>query len=435
MKRLLLALSALLLALLGVAWSLDRSASPQPVATGTDVAAAMSGPAAPGYARAEAPRTFEFPADHGPHPDFRTEWWYLTGQLESAAGRVFGYQLTFFRTALAPPDDRPERSSPWAADQLYMAHFALTDVDGNRFFAFERFSRGALGLAGAEASPFRVWLDDWSLEGPALDNGAGEEPWPMTLHARARLESPDLDAVGARSPRPAERGAEATSKPAHQIRLDLVLEDPTLEDPTLADRGGRVLQGDRGYSRKGPEPGNASFYYSYPRLATHGTVEIAGETLAVTGSSWLDREWSTSALGPDLEGWDWFSLQLDDGRELMLFRLRRKDGARDPYDSGTLVRGPDTSRRLAGEDFEIEVTDRWTSPDGAAVYPSGWRLELPSEGLELEVEPLLRDQELRLSVRYWEGAVRVRGRSHGSEIGGRGYVELTGYATGARAPR
>ena len=155
----------------------------------------------------------------------------------------------------------------------------------------------------------------------------------------------------------------------------------------------------------------------------------------MAGGGWLDREWSTSALGTGLEGWDWFSLDLSDGRALMLFRLRREDGTRDPYDSGTWVTGPGESRRLAGDDFEIEVTDRWRSPDGAAEYPSGWRLRLPAEDLVLEVEPRVRDQELRLSVRYWEGAVEVRGTSHGTPVSGLGYVELTGYATGASIPR
>ncbi|MCB1032760.1 MAG: carotenoid 1,2-hydratase [Acidobacteria bacterium] len=345
----------------------------------------LGGGSAAGYERALEPRPFDFPSDHGPHPGFRNEWWYLTGNLEGRNGEAFGFQLTFFRIALAPPGAMPAgRSSKWATDQLYMAHFALSDVSGGTFHAFERFRRPALGLAGAHARPFAVWLDDWRLEGPK----DGEEPWPLRLQA-------------------AEDGA----------GLDL----------SLTDVGGRVLQGDRGHSPKGPGIGNASFYYSYPRLEARGTVAAAGREVEVEGTAWLDREWSTSALGDGVVGWDWFSLQLDDGRSLMLYRLRRRDGSQDPWSDGTLVDADGSAHRIEMKKVRLQELDHWRADDGVR-YPSRWRLSLPNEALELTVLPRLADQELRLTVRYWEGAVTVSGTSRGNPVAGAGYVELTGYS-------
>ncbi len=333
-----------------------------------------------GYAKALAPRDFAFPADHGPHPDFRTEWWYFTGNLASRDGRQFGFQLTFFRSALAPA--MPPRESAWAARQAWLAHFTVTDVAGGRFHSFERWSRGAVGLAGAQALPFRVWLQDWSA---AADGGP---VFPLRLRA----------AQG-------------------EVGIDLLL------------RQGKppVLQGDRGLSRKSAEPGNASYYYSLTRMPAAGTVRVGEERLAVSGSAWMDREWSTSALGPDQVGWDWFSLQLADGSELMLYRLRRRDGSADPASSGTVIGPSGATRRLGLDDFAIEATDRWESPRSQARYPARWRLRVPSQDLDLTVTPLLADQELDVSFRYWEGAVEVEGTRAGRPVDGLGYVELTGY--------
>ena len=363
-----------------------------PVEAHLAVTEAMAGDTT-GYARAEAPRPFSWPGDHGPHPDFKTEWWYLTGNLEAAdgSGRTFGYQFTIFRNALSP--DTPVRASDWATRQLFMAHVTLTDIENKRFYSIERFERGAAGLAGATADPFRVWLADLDLrrtEGPAL--GAA---FPMRLKAAS------------------EDGA----------AYDLVLRP--LKPP--------VLQGERGLSRKGPEPGNASYYYSLTRLATTGTVTIGGETIAVNGLSWMDREWSTSALGPALVGWDWFSLHLDDGRDLMLYQLRRADGTADAFSRGTAVAPDGTARPLDAEAFALTPEGRWESPAGGA-YPTRWRVRVPSEGLDLVVTPVLADQELTGTVRYWEGAVTVEGT-----VAGRGYLEMTGYADmaepGARTVR
>jgi predicted secreted hydrolase len=336
-----------------------------------------------GFARAMAPRRFAFPDDLGPHPEFRTEWWYYTGNLETAAGRHFGFQLTFFRTALASPAVRvAARASAWAASQLYLAHFALTDTAGRRFHAWSRLGREALGLAGARATPFRVWLGDWSA--------ASEVPDGLPVRLRA-----------------AEGG----------VAIDLV----------LASGKPIVLQGDHGLSRKGPEPGNASYYYSRSRMSARGTVSAGGEPLPVSGLAWMDREWSTSALGPDLVGWDWVALQLDDGRDVMVYRLRRRDGTVDPHSAGAVIAVDGATRPLAAADVTLDALDHWTSPRSRVRYPSRWRLAVPGVALSLEITPRLADQELIVGTRYWEGAVRVEGTAAGRPTAGRGYVELVGY--------
>lgn len=368
-----------------------------------------------GFERAEGPRPFRFPRDHGPHAGFRNEWWYFTGNLETGSGRRFGYQLTVFRNALAPPDGSPggeDRRSRWSTRQLYMAHFAVTDVAAASFTAADRFSRGALGLAGARARPFRLWLEDWVVHTiPGSD--AGDRPFPLRLRAShpAPLPLPRRPAPG-RDTRVGE-APDDTRGVAIDLRLDRA-------KPL-------VLQGRRGYSRKGDDPGNASFYYSYTRLPTEGTVTVEGVDHRVTGRSWLDREWSTSALDDDQEGWDWFSLQLSDGHDLMFYRLRRRDGTSSPYSSGLVVDPDGRTSRLRVDDVELRVMDRWRSPRSGVSYPSGWQLSVPRLELEVTVEPLLDDQELDLAFRYWEGAVRVEGHRAGRPLDGTGYVELTGY--------
>jgi predicted secreted hydrolase len=334
-----------------------------------------------GFARAEGPRSWVFPGDHGPHDDFQTEWWYYTGNLETATGAHFGYQLTFFRRALVAPEARPVRESDWKTEQVYMAHFAITDVAGRQHHSSERLGRGSVGLAGAQAVPFRVWLEDWSAE--------EQEDGRVLLRARAE-----------------------------EITLAL----------TLNDLKGSIRQGDRGYSRKGPEPGNASYYYSQPRIATAGQIVVVDRTFKVAGLSWMDHEFSTSALGPELVGWDWFSLQLSDGSEVMLYALRRADGGRDAFSSGMLIEADGSTQVLGPTDFAIEPTGAWRSPRTRGVYPSGWQIAVPSAGLRLTLTPYLVDQEMRTSLPYWEGAVRVMGTRNGQEVGGNGYVELTGYA-------
>jgi len=336
-----------------------------------------------GYARAREPRPFTFPLDHGAHPDFRNEWWYVTGNLTDGAGRRVGFQLTLFRSALAPA--APSTASAWATNQAWMGHFAVTDEEGGRFRSFQRFARGAVGLAGARADPLDVRVEDWSLEG----SGPGAT-WPV------RLRAADGD-----------------------VAVDLVLE-----------RGKPpVRQGEDGLSRKGPEPGNASYYYSFTRMPTRGRVVLGADTLQVTGASWLDREWSTSALPAGVVGWDWFALQLGNGWDLMVYALRRADGSAHALSSGVLVDPSGVKRPLAyGTDITVTPTDTWTSPVDGSVYPSGWLVELPGRGWRLDVLPVLKNQELDLAFRYWEGAVVVSGSDGRGGLGGRGYVELTGYA-------
>ncbi len=334
-----------------------------------------------GFTRVIEAKTFSFPEDHGPHKDYGVEWWYYTGNLETDGGRHFGFELTFFRIGLDP--DPETRQSRWGALQLYMAHFALTDVRSETFYSYERFSREALELAGAGASPFRVWLDDWSAE------STGPAALPFRLAAREEA-----------------------------VAIDLVLNSAK---PI-------VLHGDRGLSRKSSGVGNASYYYSMTRMPTKGTVRIGEDIFRVTGNSWMDREWSTTALSDEQVGWDWFALQLSDGREVMYYQMRLRDGGIEPLSSGTLVSEDGAARRLGPEDVLISVEDHWRSPLGGSPYPSRWRLRIPSAGLDIEVTPYVQGQELDVSVRYWEGAVHVQGTSAGAPVTGDGYVEMTGYA-------
>ncbi len=349
--------------------------APQPVALG-DIGDST------GFARALAPRPFSFPTDHGPHLDFQTEWWYYTGNLTTGGGGHVGYQLTIFRRGLSPGS--VARSSDLGSNQVYFAHLAFTDVAAGTHTAAERFSRAALDLAGASGSPYRAWLEDWRVDSRAPDGSV------VHLAASSGPQSLDLNLSAAR--------------------------------PIVA-------HGDHGLSPKSEEPGNASYYLSYTRLATTGTVMLAAGQAAVTGQSWFDHEWSTTALGPGAVGWDWFSLQLSDGRDLMLFQIRKSDGTLEPVSSGTLVAPDGSTRRLAAGDFAVDVLDRWHSPTSGAVYPSHWRLSVPSAQLALDIVPWLADQENRLSFAYWEGAVRLTGSSSGASVSGNGYVEMTGYAT------
>jgi predicted secreted hydrolase len=372
---------------------LARDASPPRFSGGLDVARLMAGRQDPRWSRVEGPRAFTFPADHGPHPDHQLEWWYLTGQVTDAEGRRYGFQFTIFRHGLTP--EPAERSSAWATRDLYLGHFALTSAARQEHRSFERLQRGgALGLGGARAPgpgrSFRVWVDGWELRGPPR----GEAIFPLRLEAETD---------------------------GHALSLVLKPRKPV------------VLQGERGYSRKGREAGNASYYHSFTRLEARGSLRFAGEEAVVTGTAWMDHEWSTSALSEDLAGWDWFSLHFDDGRELMLYGMRRKDGGWGAFSAGALVRQDGSVRRLGREEFAIRPRAHWRSPRSGARYPARWTLSVPDEDLEVEVRPLVADQEMDVSVRYWEGAVSVRGTQGAASISGHGYVELVGYeGTGTR---
>ncbi|MGH8297931.1 MAG: lipocalin-like domain-containing protein [Steroidobacteraceae bacterium] len=364
------------------------------------------GSSALGYAQALAPRPLEFPADQGPHPDFRQEWWYVTGNLDSAAGERFGFELTIFRFALAPPAPRSASVSPppggegsrWRTRQIYLGHFAVTDVARHRFRFAVKVSRGALGLAGAQASPFRVWVGNWQIGEIAAHGRVATDA--MAAGAAWRLQAAGQDYALSLTARP-------------------------LMPP--------VLNGEHGLSRKSGEPGNATYYYSIPRIAVRGTLVRDGRPLQVHGLAWLDREWGSGSLGPQETGWDWFGLQLGDGSSLMFYSLRDRDGAEDPYSAGTWVDPEGRARPLARDDVRIAVLKHWTDAGGAR-YPSRWRLVAPALGLDLTVRPVLADQELVTSPRYWEGAVDVSGSRAGQPIAGRGYVELVGYAGTTAGP-
>lgn len=360
---------------------------------GLDAAApvALAALRAPGpFQNAEPGYRYRFPDDHGSHDAFRTEWWYYTGHLRAANGRRFGYQVTFFRRAIEP-DRIGAITSQWAIRHLYLAHVALSDLDGKRFRYAEKVSRAGLGKAGAETGRLHVWIDRWSVE------------------------------------------AAATSNAPHHLRAstgDFAL------DLTVSPEKPPVVHGEHGVSRKGAEPSQASHYYSFSRLATSGTLVVNGERLSVRGTSWMDHEFGSGDLGEDLVGWDWFSIQLNGGTELMLYRLRRTDGTVAPVSSGTVVLPNGHTRHLPLAETQVEVLDHWTSPASGARYPARWRVTVPGLALLLDVRPLLSDQELITShstqVTYWEGAVEVSGWLHETPITGHGYVELTGYATPMR---
>lgn len=333
-----------------------------------------------GFARAIKPREFMFPQDHGAHPQFRSEWWYFTGNLQTSHGRKFGYELTFFRFALA--SDIPVSKSSWRNNQLYMAHLTLTDVKTKRFYNIERYSRAGNDLAGTASDRFQVWLYDWSAK------AENREDFPLHLQAKTP-----------------------------QFGIDL----------HLTKQKGPVLQGNQGLSQKSSESGNASYYYSYSRLATEGWLDVGGKSFAIAGNSWMDREWSSSALSDEQSGWDWFALQFSDNTELMFYRLRRKDGKVDSHSAGSIVLDDGSKISLGANDVSIATLDKWKSPHSKISYPSRWQITVPDQHIQVTVMPLIDDQELNLGFRYWEGAVTVSGGKNGAPISGQGYVELVGY--------
>jgi predicted secreted hydrolase len=337
-------------------------------------------PALPGY-------EYRFPWDLGSHDEFQTEWWYYTGHLRSADNRTYGYQLTFFRRAVASQRVR-QNPSRWALRHLYFAHFAVTDETAKQFRFAEKLSRAGLGKAGAETGRLNVWIDQWRTEG---DDRAH--------HLQAQDQDMTLD-------------------------LTLVPEKPP------------VIHGTQGISRKGVSEGEASHYYSFTRMKTDGQLTLNGRTISVTGLSWMDHEFGSNQLGSEQVGWDWCSLQFEDQTELMLYQIRRRDGTIEPASGGTWISSDGSSIPLKREDVLIEVLDSWQSPHSRARYPGEWRITVPTVGLRVEVAPTVQDQELITrsggQVTYWEGSVRVKGYREGRPIAGVGYVELTGYASPLR---
>ena len=339
----------------------------------------------PEFTLAEEGYRYEFPHDHGSHDGYRTEWWYYTGNLSTKDGRAFGYQLTFFRRAM-PPDQVKTQPSKWSITQLYLAHFAVSDLSNKQFHFTEKISRAGLGKAGAESGRLNVWIDRWHAESP-----------PESDHHLLIASEGDL-----------------------AIQLDLLHEKPL------------VIHGTHSISRKGDEHGQASHYYSFTRMVTTGRLMVGGKSFDVTGASWMDHEFGSADLGENLVGWDWFSLQLDNETEIMLYRLRRTDATADPVSSGTFVDRDGNGHHLAIGDFSLTPLSEWTSPTSKARYPQRWRLTIPSRRLSLDLIPRMANQELvttrSTQVTYWEGAIEVTGVAGGTAIKGHGYMELTGYA-------
>lgn len=362
----------------------------QEISASISVAEAMDGGNSEGYLRATGPREFVFPDDHGPHPGFRTEWWYYTGNVFTEEGRQFGYQFTIFRNQLNPPDSingGKALSEDWKTNQLYLGHFAISDVENEDHVFEERYSRGAAGLAGAQTEPYRIWLEDWSIK--RIGNEGDDKDFPVQINAE--------------------------------------MEDGTSLNLTLTPQKLLVLQGEEGYDPKGPEPGNASYYLAFTRMNAEGNITINGKEHVVSGSSWMDHEWSTSALGKDQLGWDWFSLQLSNGYDLMYYQLRNKDGSISDFTTGSII--DPVGNKIVVEEGEVDLTvlGTWRSPHSGAEYPSKWKMSIPRHNLELELQTLFPDQEMDVSVRYFEGALGISGMMKGERISGHGFIEMTGY--------
>lgn len=332
-----------------------------------------------GFDEITAPLDLTFPRDHGAHPRHRVEWWYVTARLQSADGRRFGAQFALFRYALRPEDAAMRED--WRSGQIYLAHAAITDIDGNRFKFDEQWARGAAGLAGAQAAPFRAWLGDCSI---------GAQSASAFLPLRLKCGGSDFG-------------------------YDLVLSGP--DTP--------VLHGDQGYSQKSDQ-GSASAYYSYPQLAASGELWIDAARQQVSGEAWYDHEWTSGVLAGDQVGWDWFSLRLSDGSALMLFNIRRQDGSVASR-RGSLIEADGSVRSLAEGDLEVRPKGQWTSPHSGVRWPLQWTLSSQSLGLSLDITPTRDDQEFDGTVRYWEGAIDASGQRDGKPVSAEGYLELTGY--------
>jgi predicted secreted hydrolase len=358
------------------------------VAAGMGVGESPAAPEDSGWTPALPGWRYEFPRDHGPHRDFKTEWWYFTGSLrDSKSGKSFGYELTFFRQGIrpVPRNAAVDAISRFAVDDFKFAHFAISDLDGKKFHFDSKVTRGAFAEAGfgdpsAPDKPL-AWIDDWSL----------------TLQADG-------------SWRIAARNA--------KMKVDFLLR-PSKQP---------VIHGENGVSQKADGPGNASHYYSFTRMQTAGRMTVGENAFEMTGTTWFDHEWASNQLGKDQVGWDWFCFQFEDGSELMLYTLRQRDGSIDPNSSGTLVDANGDATHLRREDFSLQASRRWKSERTGGSYPIAWEISIPSRELVIRVSPRLDNQELALGViNYWEGAVSATGSRAGRALSGVGYMELTGY--------
>jgi len=332
------------------------------------------------WKEAKAGYQFAFPRDHAAHPDNKIEWWYYTGNVSTQTGRRFGFQITFFRVGI---EHTPANPSKWAVRDLYMTHLAVSDPQGQKYRYAEKISRGGPGLAGAATDRYYVWNEDWSA---VLD---GKQHKLKAIDAKAGI--------------------------------DLVLD------------GGKppAINGINGINQKGAREGNASHYYSLTRMPTKGAIIVDGERFEVSGETWMDHEFSTSFLEPEQRGWDWLSIQLSDNRELMLYRMRRADGARDPRSSGTLIDASGKTTHLTNDDFTLTPGQSTFKSKNGAVYPTEWTVSIPSQHIELRITTPLQDQELSLvqstGIAYWEGMIDIAGKDGGTSVTGHGYLEMTGY--------
>lgn len=329
-------------------------------------------------------RSWNFPRDHGAHPEYRTEWWYFTGNLVNNKSGRYGYQLTFFRQGIQKELKKGHNS--WEVRDIYFAHFAISDIENKKFWFKEKISRTGPGLAGAATDSMNVWCLDWS----------------------ARMEK--------------ERIFISAGQGGMSMDLQLVPQKPL------------VIHGKKGLSQKGMVPGQASYYYSFTDLKTKGSIKTPGADapLEVKGKSWFDQEFGSNQLSAGQTGWDWFAVHLSDGRDLMLYFLRRKDGALEKVSSGTLIEKSGRSRHLAMDDIQWKILDRWTAPVSKGRYPDKWMIKIPSVSIDLRLATMIPDQELKTAgstgIVYYEGAIAGKGTSSGKPVACEGYAEMTGYA-------
>jgi predicted secreted hydrolase len=336
------------------------------------------------WKQAIGPWQWSFPRDHGVHPEYRTEWWYFTGNLKDKNGKQYGYQLTFFRQGLALKAS--QHTNPWSIRDVYLAHFAIVDGLAGQFWHHDQASRSGPGLAGSKIGAMDVWTLNWSAK------MFGDTIFLKASHGEMALD------------------------------LELISRKP------------KIFHGNKGLSTKGPNPGQASYYYSFTDIATKGTIRtsLSKQPVEVTGTSWFDQEFGSNVLSPDQVGWDWFGIHLSDGRDIMLFQLRKKDGSIESSSSGTIIEKDGSSRHLRQSDIALKVLAQWKSPKSGGTYPAKWQIIIPSAQIDITLVPIVANQELATEsstgVTYWEGAVTGTGSSRGNRITVEGYAELTGYA-------
>lgn len=323
----------------------------------------------------------EFPKNHGAHPDFKTEWWYFVGHLNSDKGQTFGFEMTFFRVGLAP---EIQSKSNWRHHSLYLTHAALTADDDKEFYYDERVSRGAFNEAGAEQNKLHVYNGDW---------------FALMEDNIIRMQSKTDDFAFNLELHPAKK---------------------------------LVLHGENGFSRKGPEHGEASYYFSFTRLQGGGTLSYKGQDLVITqATAWMDHEVTSQELPDGIQGWDWFAIQLDNNEEIMVYQLRQSDGNKSPFSKGSYVNNEGRAENLKHDQFEMRSIDSWQSKKTGITYPSGWYISIPHLDYEFKVIPTVKQQELMTEestgVNYWEGRSRVEAAKSGRPVKGQAYVELTGY--------